>query len=83
MAPGEKPQARPHMPQCHTLVRVSVSHPLSGFPSQSPKKRAHPVSTHCPPIQLATPWGLEHRFPQKPQLARVLSDSQALVSASQ
>jgi hypothetical protein len=30
-------QARPHMPQCAVLVRVSVSQPLAALPSQSAK----------------------------------------------
>ena len=66
-------QTTPQAPQWVTLVRVSVSQPLLGSPSQSPKPTAH-TGVQLPPVQ-----ALEMVFPpvaqttsQPPQLEVLL-----------
>jgi hypothetical protein len=45
-------QALLHRPQCVALVRRSVSHPLAGLPSQSPKLPSQ-VNPQAPPVHVA------------------------------
>jgi hypothetical protein len=59
-------QARPHIPQCATLARVSTSQPLLALRSQSAKP-ASQVMPHAPPAHVGTPWLVEHATPQPPQ----------------
>lgn len=40
-------QTAPHVPQCASVVRVSTSHPLRSFPSQSAKPGEH-CDEHTP-----------------------------------
>jgi hypothetical protein len=72
-------QARPQAPQCAALVRVSVSQPLWGSPSQSADPVAQ-VGTHTPAAQVlvGVVAPVVHARPQAPQWAAV-----ARVSASQ
>jgi len=56
------------MPQCDTAVRRSVSHPLVGFMSQSPKPALHAPIAQAPVAHKAVPLGGAHRAPHRPQL---------------
>ena len=64
----------PQPPQWAGLVRVSVSHPLSGLLSQSPKPPAQVPTTHTPARHAGVaPAGEGHRWPQAPQFSMSLS----------
>ena len=63
-----------HAPQWVAVTRVSVSQPLSGLLSQSPKPPAQVPTTHTPARQAGVaPAGEGHRWPQAPQFSMSLS----------
>ena len=68
---GGDGHTRPQEPQCATLVRTSVSHPLASIPSQLPRPAEHAM-TQAPAEQLAAPPADGQRLPQLPQLATSL-----------
>jgi len=72
--------ARPHMPQCWTLVAVAASQPLAALPSQLAKPAAQVPTPHAPATQVAVPLvAVQARLhmPQWVRLVRV-STSQPL-----
>jgi hypothetical protein len=68
VVPAGVVQLLPQAPQWVLLVRMSVSQPLLGLPSQSRKPVAH-TGTHTPAVQvlLVVPLGAAHMVPQAPQ----------------
>jgi hypothetical protein len=65
-------QSPEQLPQCSTLLDVSVSHPFVGSPSQSANPVAHLIA-HAPSAQEAVPLLLEQAFPQAEQFAALVS----------
>jgi hypothetical protein len=61
--------ARPQAPQLDGVARRSVSHPLRGSPSQSPKPALQLPTPHAPARQAAVALGTLHTRPQAPQCA--------------
>jgi hypothetical protein len=61
------------VPQLDAVESVSVSHPFSGLPSQSPHPLAHEATTHAPSWQVEVAWASEHAWPHCPQLDAVVS----------
>ncbi len=55
------------MPQFETVMRVSVSHPFVGLPSQSPKPVLHAATAHTPAVHAAVALGGLQRAPHAPQ----------------
>jgi hypothetical protein len=72
-------QTLPQVPQLLTFVRLSVSHPFAGLPSQSPHPVVH-VGTHSPDTHEVPPWAFTQLTPQAPQLVvEVIAVSQPLL----
>jgi hypothetical protein len=70
-----KVQAVAQVPQWVTVVRVSVSQPLSAMPSQSPKP-AMQVNPHAPAAQVVVALArVGQAFPHAPQCARLVAVS--------
>ena len=67
--------ARPHAPHAALSVRVSVSQPSPGEPSQSAKPAAHAVIEHAPEAHADVAWASEHARPHAPQCAVVVRTS--------
>jgi len=61
-------QAVPQVPQCEVLARTSVSQPLAGVMSQSPKPGSHAATAQAPATHDGVPLETEQRAPQRPQL---------------
>ncbi len=57
----------PQVPQWDRLVRVSVSQPLAGLPSQLLKPAVQPAMPHTPALQEGVPLGTAQTRPQAPQ----------------
>lgn len=76
-------QTAPQAPQLLTSVRVSISQPVSTFPSQSARPVLHAI-LHWPATQLAVPPVELHTCPQLPQLftSPIKSTSQPSASLS-
>lgn len=60
-------QLVPQAPQLVALLRVSISHPLAGLPSQLPRPDAHTATVQIPDSQPGVPNGTVHPWPQVPQ----------------
>jgi hypothetical protein len=72
--------AAPQAPQLVTVEPRSVSQPLVGSPSQSPKPTPQ-AGTQTPLGQLVDPWALAQLVPQLPQWATVArEDSQPVAT---
>jgi hypothetical protein len=61
-------QTFPHAPQLLLSVKVLVSHPFSGFKSQSAKPELQAEIWHLPDEQAGVAFAKEHMFPHAPQL---------------
>ena len=62
-------QLRPHAPQFASALVVSVSHPLSARPSQSPRPASQRSTAHAPAEQPLVACDSAHTVPQPPQLS--------------
>ena len=65
-------QARPHIPQCDVLVRVSASQPLVAFMSQSRKPALQLITRHTPDMHCGVALGNMHSLPQPLQCVRLV-----------
>jgi hypothetical protein len=67
VALGRAGQAFPHIPQCEVFVRVSVSQPFMGLPSQSAKPGLQ-VKRHTPMLHVVVALARAGQaFPHIPQ----------------
>ncbi len=75
--------ALPQRPQWPVLVRRSVSHPFSGFMSQSAKPSSQRPTAQRPPAQSGVPWSTRQAAPQVPQFITSVrvSTSQPFIAA--
>ncbi len=75
VALGRAPQALPQAPQWTSEARVSVSQPLPGMRSQSPKGSVHMATAQAPMRQAPLPLAAEHAAPHAPQWAMLSTRS--------
>jgi hypothetical protein len=65
-------QARPHPPQCATLVSVLISQPFAAVASQLSRPGSHADTVQAPPAHCSVAKGRLHAAPQAPQLPRLI-----------